>query len=204
MRSLGAAALVLLALSACDTDDGRTLEAPPPGATAPPLATSTTATTAVLGTTPVGSGDSASSMTLASPSFADGSGFPTENSCDGANLSVPVTWSGVPPETVELAITMLDPDAPGEPFVHWVVTGIDPVVTGFGEGGLPESAVAVRPWTGPCPPFGETHTYVMTLYALTEPSGVVAEDGIEAALGALESTPGPTAVLRGTYARTTG
>ena len=205
MRSLGAAALVLLALAACDTDDGRTLEPPPPGATAPPLATSTTATTAVLGTPPVGSGESggsASSMTLASPAFADGGPFPTANSCDGANLSVPVTWEGVPPGTVELAITMLDPDAPGEPFVHWVVTGIDPVVTGFGEGGLPESAVAVRPWTGPCPPFGETHTYVFTLFALTEPSGVVADDGVEAALGALESTPGPTATLFATYART--
>ena len=199
-RLLGAFA-ALAALAGCDTGDGRTLEPPPPGATAPPLATSTTPTTATLGTPPVGSGD-VGGPSLASPAFADGGAIPVEHSCDGEGVSPALTWSGVPPDAAELAITVVDPDAPGQPFVHWVVTGIDPVVTGFGAGGLPESAVDVQPWIGPCPPAGETHTYVVTLFALTTASGVSTDAGVEAALGALESTPGPTATLRGTYART--
>jgi Raf kinase inhibitor-like YbhB/YbcL family protein len=193
--------LALLALAGCDTDDGRTLDPPAPGATAPPLATSTTPTTATLGTPPVGSGE-ALALTLESPDFVDGGPIPqVHSSCDGENLSPALTWSGVAPDTVELAITVVDPDAPGEPFVHWVVTGIDPIVTGFGDGGLPESALPVQPWTGPCPPFGSTHSYVVTLYALTEPAGVTPDAGVDTALGALESTPGPTATLRGTYTR---
>ena len=200
-RAVAGALLALAALAGCDTDDGRALEPPPPGATAPPFPTSTTATTAVLGTTPVGSGESASGMTLASPAFAEGAPIPAANACDGTNLSPALSWTGVAPDTVELAVTVVDPDAPGAPFVHWVVTGIDPVVTGFGEGGLPESAVTARPYTGPCPPDGETHTYVFTLYALTRASEVEAEAGVDAALASLEATPGPTATLRGTYVR---
>ena len=59
----------------------------------------------------------------------------------------------------------------------------------------------MQPWVGPCPPAGETHTYVFTLFALTASAGVVAESTVEGALAALESTPGPTATLQGTYAR---
>ena len=195
-----AAAVAVLAVAACDTGDGRALEPPEPGATAPPVPTSTTATTAVLGTTP-GGADGAAPLTLASPAFVDGGAIPIRQSCDGEELSPALTWSGVPAGTVELAVTVIDPDAAGAPFVHWVVTGIDPVVTGFGEGGLPESAVEVQPWTGPCPPEGETHTYVVTLYALPEtpalPPGAEPDD----AVAALESSPGPTVVLTGTYAR---
>lgn len=188
-----------LGLTGCDTDDGRALRSPAPGATAPPLATSTTAAEN-LGTPPVGSGSS--SLALSSATFAEGAAMPARlSSCDGEDLSPALAWTGVPLETTELALTVIDPDAPGAPFVHWVVGGIDPSVTGFEEGGLPESAIEVRPWTGPCPPDGETHDYVVTLYALSEPAGMTADTGVEAALGALESTPGPTATLRGTYAR---
>ena len=192
-------AVAALALAACDTGDGRSLEAPPPGATAPPIPTTTTATSAVLGTTPV-SGDAAG-MTLASPAFAAGGPIPVRQSCDGEELSPALTWSGVPPETAELAVTVIDPGAPAGPFVHWVVTGIDPVVTGFGEGGLPESAVQVLPWIGPCPPAGETHDYIVTLYALTAPLELAPDAASDAALAALESTPGPTVVLTATFTR---
>ena len=189
-----------LVVAGCDTGDGRALEPPAPGATAPPVPTSTTvapATTAVLGTAPA----SDVPLTLASPAFAEGGPIPARQSCDGEELSPALTWSGVPAGTVELAVTVVDPDAAGGPFVHWVVTGIDPVVTGFGEGGLPESASEVRPWIGPCPPEGETHTYVVTLYALTDGLALPADAGPEDALAALGSMPAPTAVLTGVYSR---
>ena len=203
-RAVVGAVLALIVLAGCDTGDGRTLEPPPPGATAPPLPTSTTATTATLGTQP-GSSAGAAAFVLTSTAFVEGDPLDVRtSSCDGDNLSPALSWTGVPADVVELALTVVDPDAPDEPFVHWVVTGIDPVVTGFGDGGLPEAAVDVRPWIGPCPPPGETHDYVFTLYALTEPSGIVPGAEVEAALAALESTPGPTATLRGTYGRPAG
>ncbi len=192
---------VVAGLAGCDTGDGRALADPAPGATAPPLATSTTPTTATLGTTPGGSAE-ASELALTSAAFDDGAPIDARfTSCDGDNLSPPLSWTGVPPGTVELVVTAVDPDAPSGPLVHWVVAGIDPVVAGFGEGGLPETAVDVRPWIGPCPPGGETHDYVFTLYALTAPSGIAPGDDVEAALAAVESTPGPAATLRGTYSR---
>lgn len=201
-RGAGALA-VLVALAGCDTGDGRTLEPPPPGATAPPLASSTTATTAILGTPPVGSADAAGFVLTSA--FPDGGAIDARHtSCDGDNLSPSLSWTGVPAGVVELAVTAVDPDAPGRPLVHWIVSGIDPTVTGFGEGGLPEVAVEVRPWIGPCPPAGETHTYVFTVYALTGQSGIAPGTGVDAAMAALESTPGPTAVVRGTYSRPAG
>jgi hypothetical protein len=197
-----AVAATALLVAGCDTGDGRELLAPPPGATAPPMPTSSTATTegAVIGTPPVGSGEEAGALVLTSPAFVDGATIPERHAaCGGADIAPALSWTGVPPETVELALTVVDPDAPGAPFVHHIVAGIDPVVTGIGEGGVPESAVEVQPWTGPCPPPGETHDYVFTLYALTAPSGIDADSTVEQAQSALESTPGLTATLTGTY-----
>ena len=46
------------------------------------------------------------------------------HTCDDADVSPALTWSNVPSDTVELAITVTDLDA--DNFSHWVVTGIDP------------------------------------------------------------------------------
>lgn len=201
---LAALAVVALVAAGCDTGDGRDLAEPAPGATAPPMPSSTTATSAggaVLGTPPVGSAEDAGSLVLRSPAFAEGAPIPAAHSCDGDDVAPPLAWTGVPEGTVELAVTVVDPDAPGAPFVHQLLTGIDPVVTGIGEGGVPESAVEVQRWSGPCPPAGEVHRYEFTLYALTAPTGVGPDTTVEDALAALESTPGPTARLTGTYGR---
>jgi Raf kinase inhibitor-like YbhB/YbcL family protein len=205
-RSAGAVAralalvLAVAGAAGCDTGDGRTLEEPAPGATAPPHVTSTTAPPSVELEPPVGS-DEAAAVTLTSPAYREGTAIPARQSCDGEELSPPLSWTSAPSGTAELALTAVDPDTPAGPFVHWLVTGIDPVVTGVGEGGVPESAVEVQPWIGPCPPRGETHDYVITLYLLSSPSGIGVETSAEDALAALESTPGPTATLTGTYGR---
>ena len=45
----------------------------------------------------------------------------------GENISAPLTWSGVPPKTVELAIILENPDAPlPRPFVHMIAYRIAP------------------------------------------------------------------------------
>lgn len=206
-RCVLVAALALL-VAACDTGDGRTLRPPPPGVTAPTSTTSTllagatsTVPGAVLGTT------GASGMTLSSPEFVDGGDFPAQYAaCGGDNVSPPLQWSGVPTGTVELALVVDDPDAAGGGFIHWVVAGLSPALVGLGVGAVPEGAIEARNdtsefgWFGPCPPDGETHSYVFTLYALTQPSGVVQGAGGPEAIEAIVTKPGVAATVTATYA----
>src|SRR5688500_1076305 len=47
----------------------------------------------------------------------------------GDNLSPPLEWSGVPPQTRDLVLVCEDPDAPAlQPFLHWLVR-IPPTAT---------------------------------------------------------------------------
>lgn len=200
---LVASAAFAIGAAACDTGDGRELAAPPPGVTAPPLVEATTATTAGAVNPPVGSSDSGS-LVLSSGAFGEGGAIPVRFTCAGEDLSPPLTWSGVPTGTVELAITVVDVTT-SEQFVHWVVTGIDPTVLGFAEGGVPEGAVEARGsasvfgWSGPCPPPGETHSYVFSLHALTAASGVAAGTAGPEAIQQLAAVDGIVATLSGTF-----
>ena len=193
------------ALSACDTDDGRALADPAPGATAPPMAPSSTDTTAAV-LPPVGSAEEGTSLALASAAFGPSQAIPERYACTGepAGTSPPLAWAGVPPGTVELALTMVDVSTPDQ-FVHWVVAGLDPTLLGIDEGGVPEAAVEARNdssefgWFGPCPPAGETHTYLFTLYALTAASGVAEGTGGPEAVGQIAATNGVAATLSATF-----
>lgn len=199
-----AAGVALAALAGCDTGDGRALADPPPGATAPPLPSANTSTTAAMVNPPVGS-EEVTTLVLGSPAFATGQPIPDRYACDGDNVSPPLAWSGVPDGTVELALTVVDTDAPGGQFIHWAITGLSGALTGIDEDGVPEGAVEARNdssefgWFGPCPPPGETHQYVFTLYALSQPSGVAAGTGGPDAVRQIAMSPGVAATLTGTY-----
>lgn len=197
-----------LGLTACDTGDGRTLEPPPPGATAPPQPDETTSSSAgaVLGQPPAGSSDEGA-LVLGSAAFTDGAPIPPDHACDGANVSPPLYWSAVPAVTVELGLTVVDLDTPETQLVHWAVAGLDPTLAGLDAGvdivaigGIEARNYTTEfGWAGPCPPEGEVHRYVFTLYALTEPSGVGPGATGDDVVAALATTPGAAAVLTGTY-----
>jgi phosphatidylethanolamine-binding protein (PEBP) family uncharacterized protein len=61
-------------------------------------------------------------MELTSSSFGEGEPIPAQHTCDGADTSPPLAWSGVPDGTDSFALVVDDPDARG--FVHWVLTAI--------------------------------------------------------------------------------
>jgi Raf kinase inhibitor-like YbhB/YbcL family protein len=187
-----AAALAAGALAACSSD-GRTLSPPGPDQTLSIITTSssssTTAAPATLAPaeTTIGSGvtspDAPSVATLRmSVPWADGGEIAVRFTCAGDDLSPSITWTGVPAEAVELAVlfTDLDSDPPG--FVHWLVAGLDPASTGIAEGRVPAGAAQAENgfgetgYRGPCPP-ESTHTYLVTLYALRDESGI--RDGAE-------------------------
>lgn len=116
-------------------------------------------------------GDPGMVIDLRSSAVADDAPIPATHAMDGDNVPPDLMWQGVPEGTHELAVTCIDLDAPDGPFLHWLVTGIDPMLraldatagrehrNGFGESG----------WGGPLPPEGdEPHRYVVRVHALDE------------------------------------
>lgn len=144
---------------------------------------------------------------LTSPAFAPRGTIPDGFTCDGANASPPLRWKGVPKGTVELAITLEDPDAPSGTFVHWVAWGIDPKAGALPEATLPANVVEGDPaYFGPCPPPGaEPHRYRFTLYALDEPVDLEPGTATIADLRAeIKATVKAKAKLVGRYGRDAG
>jgi Raf kinase inhibitor-like YbhB/YbcL family protein len=115
---------------------------------------------------------------LTSAAFKDGAEIPARNTCDAANVSPPLTWSGVPANTKSLVLIVDDPDAPDPRaprtvWVHWVVYNLPVDSPGLPEGAtrLPSPAhsgindFGKTGYGGPCPPIGR-HRYFFKLYAL--------------------------------------
>lgn len=122
------------------------------------------------------------SLTISSPDFSANGNIPSVHTCEGANTSPALAWSGVPPSTKTLALIMDDPDAPDpaapqRTWVHWVLYNIPAEATGLAANvQAPELPAGTRigendwkdpAYGGPCPPIGR-HRYFFKLYALSE------------------------------------
>ena len=122
----------------------------------------------------------AMSMTLTSPAFEDGGPIPARYTCDDADVSPPLHWSGLPAGTRSLALIVDDPDAPDPAapkmvWVHWVLYNLPADTPGLPEAidpaDLPPgTGQGLNDWQrtgygGPCPPIGR-HRYFFKLYAL--------------------------------------
>jgi Raf kinase inhibitor-like YbhB/YbcL family protein len=123
-------------------------------------------------------------LRLESPAFELGGPIPPRYTCDGENVSPPLTWTPPPRGTRSLALSLEDPDAPRGNFVHWVAWGLDPALRELPEGVEPpfegRSSFGHVGYGGPCPPAGHgPHHYVFRLYALAEPLDLVPGAGIE-------------------------
>lgn len=113
---------------------------------------------------------------LTSSAFSEGRPIPATYTCEGKDVSPPLSWTPPPAGTKSLTLLVDDPDAPGKTWVHWVLYNIPAAVrqlsqafprdreladgtrqgmTDFGQPG----------YGGPCPPSG-THRYYFKLYAL--------------------------------------
>ena len=122
-------------------------------------------------------GGSTMAMIIQSSAFGEGSRIPKKYSCDGEDVSPPLSWSGVPKGTVSLALICDDPDAPAGLWVHWVLWGLSPEADSLPEhvtlttelpGGARQGLNSWRRlgYGGPCPPPGNPHRYYFKLYAL--------------------------------------
>jgi hypothetical protein len=123
---------------------------------------------------------------ITSTAFKDGEWIPAKYTGDGADVSPPLVWTGLPEGTKELALICDDPDAPSaEPWVHWVIYRIPATLTGLPEGvskvlepkEVPGAVQGKNSWPsgqtigyrGPAPPKGRPHRYFFRLYALPMP-----------------------------------
>ncbi len=109
-------------------------------------------------------------MQLTSKAFQQGKPIPSIYSCEGKNVSPPLSVTSVPKEAKSLALIMDDPDAPRGTFVHWVVWNISPSEKNWEEGRKFASQgtnhMGKEGYFGPCPPPGSPHHYHFKLYAL--------------------------------------
>jgi len=122
------------------------------------------------------------SLTITSSAFEPGGEIPARYTCDGEDVSPPLTWTGIPDGAQSLVLVVDDPDAPDPEaprmtWVHWVLYNLPPDAKG-----LPEAVTSddlpvgtregLNDWKrtgygGPCPPIGR-HRYFHKLYALDQ------------------------------------
>ena len=113
-----------------------------------------------------------------SSAFADGGWIPELHSCEGADISPSLEWSGAPVETRSFVLIVEDPDAPSGVWRHWLLYDIGPRIQalpqGFRPGSLGVSGTndfGKLGYGGPCPPKGHgPHRYFFRLAALRVPT----------------------------------
>jgi Raf kinase inhibitor-like YbhB/YbcL family protein len=151
-------------------------------------------------------------LELTSSAFNEGQPIPMKYTCDGEDISPPLTWRGIPETANSIALICDDPDAPSGTWVHWVLydlpanlTALNEAVTSAGsiaEGGAQGTNDFKRiGYGGPCPPSGKPHRYFFKLYALDANLGLkqgATKDELVSAMKGHILTQGQ---LMGTYQR---
>ena len=130
-------------------------------------------------TNPVGAQrpQSQQSMQVTSSAFQGGATIPAKYSCNGADMSPPLAWSGAPGNTKSFVLIVSDPDAPSGTFFHWVIYALPANTTALAENAsaqhkLPPGSLeevndfGKARYKGPCPPPGRPHHYHFVLYSL--------------------------------------
>lgn len=115
---------------------------------------------------------------LFSSAFSEGGWIPELHTCQGADISPSLEWSGEPPETRSFVLVVDDPDAPAGVWNHWLVYDIPAKVHNLAQGYKPGSLglsgtndFGKAGYGGPCPPKGHgPHRYFFKLHALDIPA----------------------------------
>lgn len=133
--------------------------------------------------TPVAFSASAQALELTSTTVSEGERLTNIHvfegfGCEGENQSPQLSWTGAPAGTKSFAINVYDPDAPtGSGWWHWNVVNIPASTNSITQNAsindtLPQEALEIRNdygiigFGGACPPPGEVHRYIFTVYAL--------------------------------------
>ena len=114
----------------------------------------------------------------------------------------------MPDGAAELAILCEDLDSPGGPFLHWLVTGMDPATRSLDEGSEPPGATSwpndygETGYGGPQPPVGDgPHRYQFRLFVPESPLAVGPGTTVEEVRRRLADEHLVTGTLIGLYER---
>ncbi len=169
---------------------------------APPATDDTVApTTSATGNTLV----PPAAVLVATAPWRNGEAIDPRYTCDGLNVAPALSWSAAPAGTVEIAITLVDLEAPL--FAHWVIAGLSPATIALDEDTVPVGAYeAVNGagdvgYTGPCPPAGTTHNYVVAVHYLGGATGLDDGSSAEDSIAAIEANETAVADVTGTFSR---
>lgn len=203
------AVMLTATISASCQHDGRTLREPRPDqdstiSTTVPATTDTTSFV-VPGFDGESSTTSTSSagLTVTAP-WRNGARIDARHTCDGLGVAPPLSWTAAPEGTAEIAITMIDLDAPD--FVHWVIAGVRPRTLAITEDTVPIGAVEATNalgdigYTGPCPG-SSTHTYVIRVHYLGQLSGLGDGEPGASMMARIEELEIASAEVKGTFSR---
>jgi Raf kinase inhibitor-like YbhB/YbcL family protein len=152
-------------------------------------------------------------FTLTSSDFASGAEIPGAHTCEGADQSPALAWSGVPAAARSLALIIDDPDAPDPRaprtvWSHWLLYNLPPadgaLLRAVTRDALPAGALEGKNdfgrtgYRGPCPPVGR-HRYFHRLFALDVVLPDLHTPARPALLQAMRGHILETAELMGTY-----
>jgi len=151
-------------------------------------------------------------LSVSSPAFEPGADVPREHTCDGADRSPRLLWSGAPSGTRSFVLAVTDPDAPEPPLTHWVAWDLPPQ-SGELEAGVPPgptlpgggrqgiNGFGSLGYRGPCPPHGARHRYLFRVYALDTMLGLESGASRQAVEQAMDGHVLGRGELMGRYVR---
>jgi Raf kinase inhibitor-like YbhB/YbcL family protein len=197
---LTAVALTCLPMSGCGSGAS---PSPAPTTAAPPAATQAVEITE--------EGGPSAAFNITSAAFEPQGSIPKKCTCDGQDISPPLSWTDPPQGTESFALICDDPDAPTGTWVHWVLFNIPAGKRSIAENipaqdRLPDGSLhgrnswRRRDYGGPCPPSG-THRYFFKLYALDTVLALQAGATKNDLIKAMEGHTLAQAELVGTYSR---
>jgi Raf kinase inhibitor-like YbhB/YbcL family protein len=110
-------------------------------------------------------------------SAINGSTLPTRFTCMGPGQVPSIFWKNAPSAAKSMLLIMDDPDAQDKVFTHWIVYNLSPgdevippnqvpAADRAGSGYQGVNSFGSKGYYPPCPPGGQTHRYIFTLYAL--------------------------------------
>jgi Raf kinase inhibitor-like YbhB/YbcL family protein len=159
--------------------------------------------------------DAPEDIRVGSPAFQDGAPLPARFTADGAKLSPPLEWQGVPEAAAAVVLLIEDPDAPmPEPLVHCIAWDLPGADGGLAEGALPSpgskgsetelghNSYLQAQYLPPDPPTGHGgHHYVFQVFALDQPLELQGHPGRGALVHAIKGRVLAKGRLIGTYER---
>ena len=181
-----------LLLASCSRD-GREMKPP----TADQTETIAIATTIAETVAPV------QELTIAVP-WEEGAPIDALFTCDGSKLSPSFDIAGLPEGTVTWGLSIVDQTAANA--AHWVAANIDPAINHVDAGVVPAGAVQSLNriqkvgYAAPCPKAGELHTYVLTVYAVSQQLEV--SDGMDAETMLTSLEAGSLGIVSSTFTLT--